>query len=112
MGDIFKFRGTVSDLAAEVEESGGVVVLDLMASWCPSCRRLGMLLPRVAKENPGVTFITADVDENPELKKFYEVENIPVIKFLRTADGKLEEFDTIIGGNTPLLRSKLKDLND
>lgn len=106
MSEITQFKGSVEDLTKLVEGHNGLTVVDLYATWCPSCKRLGMLLPNIANENPDVKFVKVDVDENPEVKQFFGVESIPVLKYLKK-DSKLNAVDTIIGVNVPEIKNKI-----
>jgi len=109
MSSLFPFKGTYDDLASEVESVNKLVIVDCYTSWCPTCRRLGMLLPKIADENEDVLFLKADLDENPELKEFFKLPNIPVLKFFKAnEDGKCAEVDSVVGLNVNSLREKIQ----
>ena len=109
MAEIIDFKGSVSDLQKIVINNPGLTFIDINASWCPSCRRLGMLLPKLAQENPEVKLVKVDVDENPEVKSYYQIESIPVIKFCK-ADSKLEAVETLLGVNIQVIKEKIAAL--
>ena len=109
MAEIIDFKGSVSDLQKIVVNNPGLTFIDINASWCPSCRRLGMLLPKLAQENPEVKFVKVDVDENPEVKSYFKIESIPVIKFCK-ADSQLEAVETLLGVNIPVIKEKIAAL--
>ena len=109
MSEVISFKGSVADLEKLVEGYKGLTFLDINASWCPACRRLGMLLPKLANENPDVQFVKIDVDENPEVKAHYGIESIPVIKFCKP-EQKLEALDTLLGVNIPVIKEKIAAL--
>ena len=109
MAQILEFKGSVSDLTKLVMNNNGLTFIDINASWCPSCRRLGMLLPKLAQENPEVKFVKVDVDENPEIKSYFKIESIPVIKFCKP-DTQLEAVETLLGVNIPVIKEKIANL--
>lgn len=56
-------------------ESGGAVVLDFHASWCPTCRAQGKAFETLLKEEnlSGITIYKVDFDNSDDLKKKYGV---------------------------------------
>lgn len=112
MSNIQEFQGNFAALTKAIIDHKGLVVTDFHASWCPSCRRLGQLLPAVAKENPEVLFLKIDVDSNEEIKNQYSITSIPALKFFKAAtddSGKeyFQELDSMVGANVAALKEKI-----
>ena len=54
------------------------VFLKSGAKWCPHCRALQPILEKMAAEYAGnATFAAIDIDQSPELTKYFEVKGIP-----------------------------------
>lgn len=74
---------------------GKPMIVDFSATWCPPCRQLKPIFEKLAEEFRGrVTFVTIDVDQNPELSQAYGVQSIPMMVFLNK-DGQIQ--NTLIG---------------
>ena len=74
---------------------GKPMIVDFSATWCPPCRQLKPIFEKLAEDFRGrITFVTIDVDENPELAQAYGVVNIPMMIFLNK-DGQVQ--NTIVG---------------
>ena len=67
----------------EVEKHGGLVVIDLWASWCGPCRMLAPVLDELEGEYPDVKFCKINVDDEPELARAFKVESIPMLAFVK-----------------------------
>lgn len=54
------------------------VFLKIGAKWCPSCRSMKPILEKLAAEYAGnITVEAIDIDQSPELSKYFEVKHIP-----------------------------------
>lgn len=74
---------------------GKPMIVDFSATWCPPCRQLKPIFEKLAEDFRGrITFVTIDVDENPELAQSYGVQSIPMMVFLNK-DGQVQ--NTIVG---------------
>lgn len=111
MANIIIFKGGLAELTQQVVSHKGLVVADFHASWCPSCRRLGQLLPAVASENENVLFLKIDVDDCPELKENYGIASIPHVKFFKSEGGALKELGVVQGPNVPQIKEKIAEFN-
>ena len=74
---------TKSNFEKEVEQSTGLVVIDLWADWCGPCRMLAPTLDELEREYPDVKFCKINVDEEPELTRMFKVESIPTVAFVK-----------------------------
>ncbi|MCH5228452.1 MAG: thioredoxin fold domain-containing protein [Muribaculaceae bacterium] len=78
-----------------IPTDGKPMIVDFSATWCPPCRQLKPIFEKLAEDFRGrISFVTIDVDENPELSQAYGVQSIPMMVFLNK-DGQIQ--DTIIG---------------
>lgn len=65
-----------------------LVIVEFMVVWSGPCIQLAERITSVAAEFPGqFVFAKVDVDEQPELKQEYQVDNVPTLKVFK--DGKL-----------------------
>jgi thiol-disulfide isomerase/thioredoxin len=54
------------------------VFLKMGAKWCPHCRSMKPILEKLVVEYKGnATIATIDIDQSPELTKYFEVKEIP-----------------------------------
>ena len=74
------------------------VFVAFMGSWSEHCFKLESILADMAKEFAGqFIFAKVDIDEQPELRKEYKIENVPTLKVFKdgelahTEEGVLEE---------------------
>ena len=60
--------------------SGGVVVVDFTAEWCPPCRLLAPMLERIAPTFAArAIFATVDADQNPQILARYHIAALPTV---------------------------------
>ena len=74
---------TKDNFKSEVEEFGGLAVIDLYADWCGPCRMLAPVLAELEGEYPEVKFCKINVDNEPELARAFKVTNIPMVAFVK-----------------------------
>lgn len=74
---------TKDNFKSEVEEFGGLAVIDLYADWCGPCRMLAPVLAELEGEYPEVKFCKINVDDEPELARAFKVTNIPMVAFVK-----------------------------
>ncbi|MFZ0128686.1 MAG: thioredoxin [Candidatus Dormiibacterota bacterium] len=73
---------TVDDASFETEvlTSGGPVLVEFGATWCPPCRMLAPVLDELAAERSGsLRVLTVDVDANPVTQGKYGVMSLPTL---------------------------------
>ena len=71
------------------------MIVDFSATWCPPCQQLKPIFEKLAEDFRGrITFVTIDVDDNPDLAQAYGVTNIPMMVFINK-DGQIQS--TLVG---------------
>lgn len=85
------------------------VVVEFMGIWSKPCVIMADLFSQLAEEFAGeFIFAKVDIDENPELRKEYQIENVPTLlvfkdeKVVRKEVGQIQEVEA---------RGLLKDFN-
>ena len=106
--NLTEFKGTVDEFTAFVKQQNRLVVADFFATWCGPCQRVLKLLPGIAKENPDVTFVEINTDENEELSTAYEVQSIPHIRFLKEEGGEIKRLGLTVGANVPQIKENIQ----
>ena len=79
----------------EVEQYGGLVVVDFWAEWCGPCRIIAPMLEQLSSEyaDQGLKVVKVDVDVNVQTAMRFNVRSIPALLFFK--NGK--HVDTVIG---------------
>ena len=71
-----------ADFTEKVLESDKPAVVDFWATWCQPCKRLDVLLEKMAHEYDGkVSFFKIDVNESNSTASRYAVRSIPMLLF-------------------------------
>lgn len=91
----------------EVLNSEKTVVLDFFATWCGPCKMLGQVLEQLDAEQKDVKIVKVDIDENPDLRKAWEISTVPSVFFIK--DGEVK--DSAVGFlPKPVLEQKINAL--
>ncbi len=85
---------TDASFASEIEQAGGLVLVDFWASWCGPCQIVSPVLEQLAGEYVGRAKVAkVDVDANQRTAMRFNVRSIPSILFFK--NGK--HVDTVVG---------------
>lgn len=96
-------RLTCESFKDNVDNSKGVVVVDMYLAGCPHCQKMGPILGEIANETAGKYKVAKiDVGKYPEIGTEFNVESVPAFIFFK--DGK--EVTRLIGEQT---KQKLLD---
>lgn len=70
------------------------IIVKFYADWCGSCRLFDPKFRRLSedKTNQGITFLNINAEENPDVRKWAGVSNLPF--FATIKNGALVESDT------------------
>jgi len=89
-----------------IDLKNGISVVKFGTEWCTPCKIVNKLLIKMQQEFETINFISIDVDDYPELGKYYKIKNLPTI--LLFSDKK--EINRIIGAvKTESLRKAIRD---
>ncbi|WP_275288864.1 thioredoxin family protein [Halomonas elongata] len=58
----------------KLQEQGSTILVDVSATWCPTCQRQHEILDKYREENPnsGITMLTVDFDNQKEWVKHFK----------------------------------------
>jgi thioredoxin 1 len=70
---------TTATFDETVAGSDKPVIVDFWAEWCGPCKLVEPILREIAAEQPGVTVVKLNVDENPDIAMRYNVMSIPTM---------------------------------
>lgn len=75
---------TDAKFKAEVEDKGGVAVVDFWAVWCGPCQAMGPNVEALAEEFEGkARFYKMDVDAEREVPSQFGIMSIPTLLFFK-----------------------------
>lgn len=95
---------TSADFDQAVNAGDDVVVVDFFATWCGPCKMLGQVLEQLDAEREDVKIVKVDIDENPSLRKEWEISTVPSVFFIK--DGEVK--DSAVGFlPKPVLEAKI-----
>lgn len=86
----------VADFASVQEgEQTNPEIYYFTAPWCAPCKKLSPILEKVAKENPGFSFLKIDIERNDNAKiaEHYNVTSVPTLVLVQGG----ERISTMLG---------------
>jgi thioredoxin 1 len=86
---------TDASFQSEVEQYGGLAVVDFWAEWCGPCRVIAPVLEQLAGEyaDQGLKVAKLDVDTNQQTAMRFNVRSIPTLMFFKGG----RHVDTVVG---------------
>lgn len=63
-----------------------LIVIEFYATWCRPCYTMRPIFESVAREYYYYNFYSVDIDNEPELAKFFELKSIPTIAYIPPRD--------------------------
>lgn len=60
----------------------------------------------MANDNPDISFLKVDVVNNDNLKYHFQIDSIPVVKFLKVEGGELKDLDEVVDPNVAEIKKK------
>ncbi|GAA4042190.1 thioredoxin family protein [Parerythrobacter jejuensis] len=91
---------------AAAQDQGKTIVVDVHASWCPTCKAQAPILSQLAKDAKNVKFVRVDFDRD---KAFLRQHRIPRQSTILVFKGKQEVGRSIAETNRTRLRSFVLD---
>ncbi len=64
----------------------GRVLVDFYAVWCGPCKMLAPIVEKVVEENPEISLLRVNVDENEELSRRFNIVSIPTLVYFKNGD--------------------------
>ena len=78
---------TDANFEAEVEQHGGLTVVDFWATWCAPCRAMAPAVEQAARElEPLVRIAKIDTEAESQLALRYRIRSIPTLVMLRDGE--------------------------
>lgn len=68
-------------------ENNSFVIVDFWAPWCEPCIAFTPIFENAAAENPDAVFGMVNIETDPEIGQYFEVEKIPGIMVVREQAG-------------------------
>lgn len=57
-------------------------ILDFSAEWCGPCKMLSPIIKELSKENPNISIVDIDVDNNREIAEQYRIMSVPTLVYM------------------------------
>ncbi|MBL1260892.1 MAG: tetratricopeptide repeat protein [Thiotrichaceae bacterium] len=106
---IFEVTEKTFPTAVIENSSKAPVVVAFIGAWSEHCMGIDIIFSSLANEFPGdFIFAKVDIDEQPELRKQYRIENVPTIIVFQNGTASRAELGTL---NEDEARALLAELN-
>jgi len=69
---------SVKEYFQKVQSKDSAVFVYFNADWCVPCIKLKPVISELEKENPSVKFLKLNVDENPQVALYLEINTLPL----------------------------------
>lgn len=56
-----------------------ITLLHFTADWCVPCKKIKPLIDEVVAENPDISYLKIDIEEDFDMAKLYNVMSIPTL---------------------------------
>lgn len=100
-----KLMSLDADQCKEMISKTNNVVVDVWAEWCGPCKALSPTLEEFATNNPDITVIKVNADDNPDFCAENGVRGLPSVLYFK--DGEYKE--RLVGNNSLKAFQDLKD---
>ena len=67
----------------KIATSEKTVLIDFYAEWCGPCKMIAPIVHELAEENPDITVVKVDVDEETPLAIEFGVQSIPTLVVMK-----------------------------
>ena len=67
----------------QIKTSEKTVLIDFYAEWCGPCKMVAPIVHEIAEENPQITVVKVDVDEETPLAIQFGVQSIPTLVVMK-----------------------------
>jgi len=64
-------------------EKNDFIIVDFWAPWCEPCLLFTETFKQVSENHPDIVFGTVDIEAEPEIAEYFNVEKIPGVMILR-----------------------------
>lgn len=103
------FNGSYFELVQKVKNANKIALIDIFATWCGPCQRLGQILPGIAQKHQSILFLKVDGDKNQEITMRFGVSAYPTIKFVKYENNDLIVMSEVVGLNVPGIQSRCEE---